>query len=267
MTGTHKSLYPNRFAGKRALVTGGSRGIGAAIARRLGAEGALVGINYRTRSHEAEQIATEIVENGGQAFAVQADLETTSGINAMFDAWDEVTTQLVGNTRMDILVNNAGVASAAPLTEIFEHAFDRIMAINMKGPTFVAQHGCKRMTDGGRLVTIGSGAANQPGSLNGAYGMSKAALLAMTRSLAVELGQYGITANVVSPGYTKTDMTAHMLSEPRFAERIKEMTAMRRLGVPEDIAAVVCFLASDDGEWVTGQWIEATGGFKLPPPI
>lgn len=264
---TTRSIYAGRFAGKRALVTGGSRGIGAAIARRLGAEGALVCINYRTRSHEAEQIATEIVENGGQAFAVQADLEQTASIKAMFDSWDEVTTQLAGSNRMDILVNNAGIASAAPLTEIYEHAFDRIMAINMKAPTFVAQHGAKRMTDGGRIVTIGSGAANQPGALNGAYGMSKAALLAMTRSLAVELGRYGITANVVSPGYTKTDMTAHMLSEPLFAQRVTEITAMRRLGTPDDIAAVVCFLASDDGEWVTGQWIEATGGYKLPPPI
>jgi NAD(P)-dependent dehydrogenase (short-subunit alcohol dehydrogenase family) len=260
-------IWPGRFAGKRALVTGGSRGIGAAIARRLGAEGALVAINYRTRSYEAEEIASDIVKQGGLAFAVQADLSEVSGIQALFDAWDEVSEQLVGDNRLDVLVNNAGVASAAPLTEIYEHGFDRVMAINMKAPTFVSQNSAKRMTQGGRIVTIGSGAANQPGALNGAYGMSKAALLAMTRSLAVELGQHGITANVVSPGYTRTDMTAHMLSEPRFAERVKDITAMKRLGAPEDIAAVVCFLASQEAEWVTGQWIEATGGYKLIPPV
>lgn len=261
------SIVPERFAGKRALVTGGSRGIGGAIARRLGLEGALVGITYRTRSHEAEVIASEIVEQGGQAFAAQADLSTTAGIDALFAAWDEVTESLTGDTRMDVLVNNAGIASAAPLTEIYEHAFDRLIATNLKSAVFVSQNGAKRMTRGGRIVSIGSGAATQPGALNGAYGMSKAAMLAMTRSLAVELGEHGITANVVAPGYTKTDMTAHMLSEPRFVERLKDITALRRIGTPEDIAAVVCFLASDDGGWITGQWIAATGGYKLVPPV
>jgi len=97
--------------------------------------------------------------------------------------------------------------------------------------------------------------------------MSKGALLAMTRSLAVDLGQHGITANAVSTGYTHTDITAHMLSVPEFAERVKNVTAMKRLGRPEDIASVVCFLASDEAEWITGQWIDATGGYKMPPPV
>lgn len=266
-TAARDRVIPGRFAGKRAMVTGGSRGIGAAIARRLGAEGALVAVTYRARSHEAEEVVSQIVDSGGQAFAVQADVEHTASVEALFAAWDEVTEDLTGDNRMDVLVNNAGVASAAPLTEIHEHAFDRIMSINTKAPVFVSQHGAKRMTQCGRIVTIGSGAATQPGPLNGAYGMSKAAMLAMTRSLAVELGQHGITANVVSPGYTKTSMTAHMLSEPQFEERLKAITALRRVGTPEDIAAVVCFLASDDGGWITGQWIAATGGYKLVPPI
>ena len=260
-------IVPGRFAGKRAMVTGGSRGIGAAVARRLGAEGAMVAIVYRSRSHEAEEIATEIAAGGGRAFAIQADIGEPGAIEALFAAWDDTATALAGDNRLDVVINNAGIASAAPLSEIYEHAFDRIFAINTKGPTFVSQQGARRMTRGGRIVTIGSGAAKQPGPLNGAYGMSKAALLAMTRSLAVELGQHGITANVVAPGYTRTDMTAHMLAEPRFTERLTEITALRRVGQPEDIAAVVCFLASDDGGWVTGQWIEATGGYKLVPPV
>jgi len=267
MAKTQPSIWANRFKGKRALVTGGGRGIGAAIARRLGAEGALVAICYRTRSHEADEIAGEIVSNGGQAFTIQADLEHKSAIDALWDAWDETSEGLVGNNRLDILINNAGVTSAAPLTEIFEHAVDRILAINTKGPLFMSAEGAKRMSQGGRIVTIGSGAAKQPGKLNGAYGMSKAALLAMTRSLAVELGQHGITANVVSPGYTLTDITAHMLSVPEFSEKVKRLTAMDRIGRPEDVAAMVCFLASDEAEWVTGQWIEATGGYKLVPPV
>jgi 3-oxoacyl-[acyl-carrier protein] reductase len=268
MDGTADSrIVPGRFAGKRAMVTGGSRGIGAAIARRLGAEGALVAVTYRTRSHEAEEIAAEIVDRGGQAFAAQGDIGQPGAIDSLFAAWDEVTQSLAGDNRMDVLINNAGMASAAPLTEIQEHAFDRVFSVNTKGALFVSQQGAKRMTQGGRIVTIGSGAAVQPGGLNGAYGMSKAAMLAMTRSLAVELGEHGITANVVAPGYTRTDMTAHMLSEPRFEERLKAITALRRVGQPEDIAAIVCFLASDDGGWITGQWIAATGGYKLVPPV
>lgn len=267
MTDAKSTVWTDRFKGKHALITGGSRGIGAAIARQLGAEGALVAIGYRTRSHEAEEIAKEIVAAGGKAFTIQADLESTAEIKAMWDAWDATSKDLAGDNRLDVLVNNAGVASAAPLTEISEYAFDRIMAINTKGPLFVTAEGARRMSHGGRIVTIGSGAAKQPGAMNGAYGMSKAALLAMTRSLAIELGQHGITANVVSPGYTWTDMTAHMLSVPEFAERVKSITAMKRLGRPEDVAAVVCFLASDEAEWVTGQWIEATGGYKLVPPV
>jgi len=261
------AIIPGRFAGKRALVTGGSRGIGAAIARRLGKEGAAVGIVYRTRSHDAEEIASEIANDKGVAFTIQADLEKTSEIDALWQAWDATSEQLLGDNRLDVLINNAGVTSAAPLTEIFEHAYDRVMAINAKAPLFVSAEGAKRMREGGRIVTIGSGAADRPGALNGAYGMSKAALLAMTRSLAVELGQHGITANVVSPGYTRTDNTAHMLSVPEFAARVTEITAMKRLGKPEDIASLVCYLASPEADWVTGQWIEASGGYRMIPPV
>jgi 3-oxoacyl-[acyl-carrier protein] reductase len=267
MTSQSPRLIAGRFAGKHALVTGGSRGIGRAIARRLAAEGAVVAVNYRIRAGEAESLVEEIAAAGGKAFAIQATIGETGSAEAMFAAWDETMTDLVGDTRLDVLINNAGIAAAAPLTEIYEHAFDKVFAVNTKGPTFIAQHGSKRMTEGGRIVTIGSGAAKQPGGLNGAYGMSKAALLALTRSLAVELGPHGITANVVAPGYTQTSMTAHMIAEPAFRERLTAITALRRIGQPEDIAAVVCFLASDDGGWITGQWIEATGGYKLVPPI
>ena len=260
-------IVPGRFAGKRALVTGASRGIGRAIVRRLAAEGATIGFNYRTREGEADALVAEIAAAGGAAFAIRATIGEPGAIERLFEGLDEGMTRRTGDNRLDVLVNNAGIAAAAPLTEIYEHAFDKVFAINTKGPTFVSQHAAKRMTEGGRIVTIGSGAAKQPGAMNGAYGMSKAALLAMTRSLAVELGPHGITANVVAPGYTQTSMTAHMIAEPAFRERLLQITALRRIGQPEDIAAVVCFLASDDGGWITGQWIEATGGYKLVPPI
>jgi NAD(P)-dependent dehydrogenase (short-subunit alcohol dehydrogenase family) len=261
------TTIPGRFAGKRALVTGGSRGIGRAIANRLAAEGAMVAISFAKGEFEAHTAVKAIAEHGGTAFAIEADFARPGAVDALFAAWDETADAIDGGNRLDILVNNAGIAGAAALTEITEEAYDRVFAINTRASTFVAQNAAKRMSDGGRIISIGSGAAIQPGALNGAYGMSKAALLAMTRSLAVELGPHGITANAVAPGYTQTDMTAHMLASTAFRQRLLDITALRRIGQPEDIAAVVCFLASDDGGWVTGQWIEATGGYKLVPPI
>jgi len=267
MAEVRSTTYVDRFNGKQVLVTGGSRGIGAAIARRLGAEGAMVAVCYRTRSHEAQEIAQEIVDHGGSAFTIQADIARMDDIEALWDAWDETAHELSGTNRLDALVNCAGVTSAAPLTEIFEHGYDRVMDINTKGALFVCREGARRMFGGGRIVAIGSGAAQQPGSLNGAYGMAKAALLAMVRSLAVEMGPHGITANVVVPGYTRTDNTAHMLSVPDFVEKVKRVTALDRIGAPEDVAALACWLASEDSAWVTGQWIEASGGYKMVPPI
>jgi 3-oxoacyl-[acyl-carrier protein] reductase len=260
-------IVPDRFNGKRALVTGGSRGIGRAIALRLAAEGALVAIGYRSRDDEAAACVEQIAAQGGTAFAIQASIGDPGAIATLFAAWDQEVSTQTGDNRLDVLINNAGVTAAVSLSEIDEQAYDRVFAINTKGPIFVAQQASKRMSAGGRIVSIGSGAAKQPGPMNGAYGMSKAALLAMTRSLAVELGPRGITANVVSPGYTLTEMTSDRISNPEFRDRLIAITALRRIGQPEDVAPIVCFLASEDGGWLTGQWIEATGGYKLVPPI
>jgi 3-oxoacyl-[acyl-carrier protein] reductase len=256
-----------RFAKKRALVTGGSRGIGGAIAKRLAAEGAIVAINYGKSRSEAEDVVAAIAASGGDAFTIQAQIGEPGAIEALFTGLDEGLADRFGDTALDILINNAGVAAATPLTTVTEEDYDRIFAINTKGAAFVSQAAALRMRDGGRIINIGSGAAKQPGARNGVYGMSKAALLALTRSLAVELGPRGITVNCVSPGFTETEMTAKALAEPAFVNRLLAITALGRLGRPEDIAAVVAFLASDDGGWLTGQWIEATGGYKLVPPL
>jgi 3-oxoacyl-[acyl-carrier protein] reductase len=256
-----------RFANKRALVTGASRGIGGAIAKRLAAEGALVAVNYGKSRSEAEDVVATIAASGGAAFTIQAQIGTPGAVEALFAGLDRGLTDRFGDTALDILINNAGVAASMPLTTATEEDYDRIFAVNTKGAAFVSQAAAARMRDGGRIINIGSGAAKQPGARNGIYGMSKAALLALTRSLAVELGPRGITVNCVSPGFTETEMTAKMLEDPAFVARLLAITALGRLGRPEDIAAVVAFLASDDGGWLTGQWIEATGGYKLVPPI
>jgi NAD(P)-dependent dehydrogenase (short-subunit alcohol dehydrogenase family) len=256
-----------RFAGKRALVTGGSRGIGRAIAERLAAEGAAVAINYGKSRDEAEAVAVGIEARGGTAFAIEARIGASGAIKKLFATLDGILADRFGDHGLDILVNNAGVPSAVPLTTVTEEDYDRIFAVNTKGAAFVSQAAAARMRVGGRIINIGSGAAKQPGPRNGVYGMSKAALLALTRALAVELGPRGITVNCVSPGFTETDMTAKMLADPAFVDRLLAITALGRLGRPEDIAAVVAFLASDDGGWLTGQWIEATGGYKLVPPV
>jgi 3-oxoacyl-[acyl-carrier protein] reductase len=248
-------------------VTGGSRGIGQAIAERLAADGAAVAITYSRNRDDADHVVRNIAAAGGKAFAIEARLEVPGAIEALFASLDQELTGRFGDNRLDILVNNAGINAPAPLATISEEDFDRIFAINAKGAAFVSRAAAARMADDGRIINIGSGAAKQPGARNGVYGMTKAALLALTRSLAVELGARGITVNCVSPGFTRTNMTAPFLADPAFVERLIAITAMRRVGRPEDIAAVIAMLASEDAAWVTGQWIEATGGYKLVPPV
>jgi 3-oxoacyl-[acyl-carrier protein] reductase len=257
---------PGRLSGKRALVTGASRGIGRAIAIRLAAEGALVGVNYASQAAAAAEAVSAIEAAGGAAFAIEAEIGEAGAIAALWRGWDEEVERRFGDCALDILVNNAGITAAVPLTRVDEAGFDRIFETNTKGAAFVTQAAASRLRDDGRIVTITSGAATQPSPRNTVYGMSKAALYAMTLGLACELGPRGITANCVSPGWTITDITAKAREDKALVERVVAATALGRLGQPEDIAAVVAFLVSGDGSWVTGQWIEATGGYKLIPP-
>lgn len=255
-----------RLTGKTALVTGGSRGIGRAIAERLAAEGAIVAVNYATRADAAIRTVEAIEAAGGTAFAVGGDVGRHDAMEAMFAQIDARLSELTGSTALDLVINNAGITNAQPISQIDEKDLDALFDTNVKGVVFVTQAAIGRMRDGGRIVILGSGAAKQPSPRNGAYGASKAAAQAMVVALACELGSRGITVNGVVPGWTQTDITAGLLEDPVRRSNVVGATVLGRLGQPQDIAATVAFLCSPDGGWITGQCIESTGGYKLMPP-
>ncbi|MFZ4687972.1 MAG: SDR family NAD(P)-dependent oxidoreductase [Polymorphobacter sp.] len=249
--------------GKTALVTGGARGIGAAIVRRLGTAGAHVAINYAASRDVAEALATEINTAGGKAFAVAGDVATLDGIAALFAACDS---RFGGAPNLDILVNNAGYGSDgsdASLANENEAHFDRQFAVNVKGPHFVCQQALPRLRDRGRVVNIGSvsGRVAQPASAG--YAMTKRALQSLTLSMAQQVAPRGITVNLVAPGAVDTDFISYLRARPGFDAAVAKSTPMGRMGQPDDIAGAVMMLLGDDARWVTGQIIEATGGVQL----
>lgn len=246
-----------RLAGKVALVTGGSRGIGRAIALRLARDGATVAIHYGHRRSAADETLGEIMGAGGTGFMIEADLADPDAPAAIASALDAHADGI------DILVNNAGIGSMTGMADTDEAAFDSQMAVNARAPFFITRALLPRLRTGGRIINISSMVtqAAYPGCL--AYAMSKAALNAMTLSLATELGPRGITVNGVAPGATDTELTGPLLSDPATVTALENSAALGRIGKPEDIADVVAFLASDDARWVTGQLIEASGGTHL----
>lgn len=247
------------FDEKIALITGASRGIGRAIALRLAAQGATVAVHYGKSRDAAEQTAAAIVEAGGRAFILGANVAKVDEIRAMFETFDRET----GGAPIDILVNNAGIGTMADIGATDEALYDQMMATNVKGPFFVTRHALPRLRDGGRIITISSMVSVVAYAACNAYAMSKAAVNHFTRSLAAELGPRQITVNAVAPGATRTDFGGGLLHDPAFAEAVAAQAALRRIGEPEDIAAVVAFLASPDGGWITGQVIQASGGVHL----
>ncbi|WP_214409705.1 SDR family oxidoreductase [Sphaerisporangium fuscum] len=249
------------LTGKTALVTGGSRGIGRATALRLGAEGALVAVHYGGDEGAAKETVARIEEGGGQAFSVRARFGEDGAVDRLFEG---VTAGLAGRG-LDILVNNAGIASSKPIAQVTQEEFERVLAVNVATPFFVIQRALPLLNDGGRIVNMGSTASRFAVSTQIAYTISKAALESMAPSLANELGRRGITVNTVAPGAVRTDMTAGYASIPEVVAGIEAITALGRLGEPEDIADVVAFLAGPQGRWVTGQTVDVSGGTYLGP--
>jgi 3-oxoacyl-[acyl-carrier protein] reductase len=240
--------------GKVALVTGGSRGIGAAIARRLAQDGAKVAVNYSSSKQAAEAVVRTIKEDGGEAVLAPGDVSAKDGpakiAAAARDAFG----------RIDILVNNAGVLDIATLGDATPEHFEKVFAVNVFGVAAMTRAAAPHLPDGGRVIhtsSIGARAAI-PGL--SAYIASKAAVDALTRSFAAELGPRGITVNAVAPGTTDTDM---LIRDPKFLEEAVAKTPLGRVGRPADIAGTVAFLASADAAWVTGQVIDTSGGLRV----
>ncbi len=243
----------NALQDKIALVTGGSRGIGAAIARRLAAGGASVAVGYRADREAATRIEGEIARTGGACLAVQGDVAEQSGIDAMVGA----AVEHFG--RIDVLVNCAAIAPYRPLGSM-DAAFVRsILDTNVVGLVMLTQAVLPHMpAPGGRIVNIASALAYRPIPTSSVYSASKAAVVTLTHAFAKELGPRGITVNAVAPGVIRTDMTEKILEER--GEQILAMTPLARIGEPGDISGIVAFLASPEAGWITGRTIISDGG-------
>ncbi|PVD07033.1 SDR family oxidoreductase [Streptomyces sp. CS147] len=254
------------LGGRTALVTGGSRGIGRAVALRLAGEGALVAVHYGGNEAAATETVRLIAEAGGRAFAVGALFGEAGAVDLLFEG---LATGLKdhGAEGLDILVNNAGVHSIGSIGQLTEEEFARVLAINVSTPVFVVQRALPLLRDGGRIVNIGSAATRIANPVQIGYTVSKAALAALGPSLANELGRRGITVNTVEPGVVQTDLIGDYAAVPEAVAALESITALGRMGRPEDIADVVGFLAGPQGRWVTGQTIDASGGTYLGPLI
>ncbi|GAB3105493.1 SDR family oxidoreductase [Lysobacter terrae] len=238
---------------KVALVTGASRGIGAAIARRLATDGFTVVINYAGASAEAEALVSEIEQAGGRAVAAQADVADPAAVARLFDGAQAA----FGG--VDVLVNNAGIMRLATLAESDDALFDSQVAINLKGSFNTLREASRRLRDGGRIVNLSSSVVGLTPATYGVYAATKAAVEAMTHVLTKELRGRNITVNAVAPGPTATRL--FLDGKPQdVIERLAKQAPLERLGQPEDIAATVSFLAGNDGAWINGQVLRANGG-------
>jgi len=238
---------------RSAIVTGGSKGIGAAIARRLARDGFAVTVNYGHDRDAADAVIAEIEAAGGHGIAVQADIGDRAGMATLFDAAE----QTFGG--VDVLVNNAGTMPLSPIANVDDDQFERLVAVNLGGVFRGMREAAKRMRDGGRIVSFSSSVVGLYQPTYGVYAATKAGVEAMTHILAKELGSRSITVNAVAPGPVETELFTKGKSDDLIAS-IAKMNPFGRLGQPDDIASVVAFLAGPDGGWVSGQTIRANGG-------
>ncbi len=248
-----------RLQGRVALVTGAGRGIGRAIALRLGEEGADVAVNYCRSKDAAEQVACKIREMGRRATAVQGDVSDPESVESMVGA---VTGEF---GRIDILVNNAGVLRRQPFLDMALEDWDWTLGTNLRGTFVVSQCVARVMKDQGKgnIVNVASIFARNASPGATAYAVSKAAVSMLTKQMAVELAQYGLRVNEIDPGLTETDLNRKDIARPEFLEPRLARIPLRRIGQPEDLAGAVTFLASDDAAMITGASIFIDGGATI----
>ncbi|WP_329575499.1 SDR family oxidoreductase [Kitasatospora sp. NBC_01250] len=245
----------SELTGKVALVTGGSRGIGAATAKRLADAGAAVALTYVEAADQAREVAEQIEAAGGRAAIIQADLTRPE---AAAQAVEQTVREL---GRIDILVNNAGFLTYGPLAEVSATELDRVLAVDVRSVFLAAQAAARHMGDGGRIISIGSCFNGRvPGSNFVLQAMAKSALVGLTKGLARELGPRGITATIVDPGPIDTDMNR---ADGGTADFQRSLTALGRYGEAEDIAAAVTYLAGPGGRYVTGTALAVDGGYTV----
>jgi 3-oxoacyl-[acyl-carrier protein] reductase len=244
------------LSGKIAIVTGGSRGIGAAIATRLAADGAVVAVNYATHDTEANHVIQKIVQVGGKAIAIRADVSQAEDVHRLFS---EVTERFEG---LDLLINNAGAThnGPVPIADTTDEIYDWTFAVNTKGTFLCLREAATRMRSGGRIVNLSSTGVFDAHPGYAIYSAAKSAVEVLTRTLCKELKGRDITVNCVAPGATATEQWLKGKSDD-LLQTIAKLSPLNRLGTPEDIAGLVAFLVSPQAEWVNGQVIRVNGGF------
>jgi len=246
------------LTGKKALVTGGSRGIGRGIVLALAKQGADVAVNYHSKAEEAEAVVAEVKKLGREAFAVQANVADAASVTKMFV---EIKTKW---GKLDILVNNAGILSVFPFEKIPQEEWDKVIAVNLKGQFLCSQEGLKLMGPGGKIINMASVASGGVGigSSNIAhYATSKGGSVALTEAMAVELGPKGINVNAIAPGLIATDMTKFITENQEQLKGTLARIPKGRAGKPEDIGTAAAFLASDEADYITGTVLYIDGGW------
>ncbi len=249
---------------KIAIITGGSRGLGKAMAMDIAAKGHDVILTYNNKREEAERVVASIEKGGRKAMALQLDVSDTKSFAALGEVVKETLKQVWKRDDFDFLVNNAGFGIYAPFTETTEEQFDQLVNVHFKGTFFLTQTLLPLMVDGGRIINISSGLTRFSHPGNSVYGAVKGAIEVLTRYMAVELGQRGILVNTVAPGAIATDFGGGIVRDNKEVNQfVASQIALGRVGQPEDIGGAVAALLSEETHWVNGQRIEVSGGMNL----
>jgi 3-oxoacyl-[acyl-carrier protein] reductase len=244
----------NKLKGKVIIITGSSRGIGSTIAKTLAKNGANVVVNYSGSEETAESVVNEILQSGGQAIAIKADVSKSEDVKRLFQKTIEKF------EKIDVLINNAGIAIYKLIKDTTDEDFDRIFDINVKGVFNTMREASSLLADNGRIINFSSSVTRLMLPTYGTYSATKSAVEQLTRVFAKEVGAKGITVNSISPGPVNTELFKQGKNE-EVIKHLASMSAFNRIGEPEDIAKIVLFLVDEDSKWITGQNIGVNGGF------